>query len=1083
MVRKSSFLFLFFFFLTASVFSQSEGIVEVESAIAEKDYTTAIKVLKEKIGKYYRLGSPDSLLNYMKITGKVYYYAEGRETGDKETEALLKMIKALNPSAATISKTYVVLGDYYGFTGDNRKAYESNEKALEYIETVAPVSALAGRIENNLSTYAQRSGKIGVARQHGVRAIQILSSLPDPDYVLLYLVQNSMGSSMFYESKMDSAAFYFEHALTSLSKAPPTSENRYYRTSILYNNLAGVYSSQGKMQLAIDRQYASIENLEKFIGTDEGKKREMDSKVFMFQGIDNLGGLYKKLGNYQKAKELLEYSYREKSNNLPLGNREVFNSQILIGRLLRDMREEKKAQEYLLEGIGNLERMEDPDPFWLGDGYYSLAEIYDAENDIRTATKYYKKSDSLYKVALEGAFDDIYLEFLTRKSKFFATHGEKDLAVKDANRAYNYVLDVQGKRSLAAYEQLINLAYIEFTLKGYDKSYGYAASALKLVNDEMLKAESLLDAMEFEARKPLAILYKAKASYALQKNKDKVFLESKLKELQEALDIVDRKKNFLGDEENSRVLLAENESLFDFVKQLNLGLYRLTNEPGYINKIMGIQESVLYSRIRSRLNAEADITFSGVPDSVLQRERQLDSALDSIARTSGRSAADFTKYISATRNQNDYRAFIRTNYPDYYRARYQSVLAEPINITSAIPSGYTLVRYFFAGDDLYALVADKETKKIFQLDGQELTSLVNNASGSSAGLQEIAVALHQLYKKLWSPFASEIHNKKIVVIPDGILYNLNLEILTPEKINSFSELATKGLISKYIFSYQYSILLMNHQRRPQEYSDQFVGFAPVFSDKMKDSYKVTVTDPLRTDFSYLKLLPQPFSQTLLQKLRGIMGGKSFYGKNCTKEAFLESAGKNKIVHVGTHAVSDNLNPGFSKLIFAKDKSGSDGNVLYVNELYGYNLPAALTVLSACETGKPGYRDGEGMISLAHAFNYAGSESMLTGLWKIDEKASAEILEKFYDYLLDGMEKDEALQKAKLDYLSTAQGRMKDPQFWAGLVIIGDTSALDLERKDYTLNYILEALALMAAGATVYVLLKRRSRRKLTINKV
>jgi len=86
-----------------------------------------------------------------------------------------------------------------------------------------------------------------------------------------------------------------------------------------------------------------------------------------------------------------------------------------------------------------------------------------------------------------------------------------------------------------------------------------------------------------------------------------------------------------------------------------------------------------------------------------------------------------------------------------------------------------------------------------------------------------------------------------------------------------------------------------------------------------------------------------------------------------------------------------------------------------------------------------------MISLAHAFNYAGSESILTSLWQIDEQSSAQILNYFYEYLEDGLPKDQALRKAKLDYLSTAEGRTLHPQYWAGLVLMGDTSPIALNK--------------------------------------
>ena len=104
----------------------------------------------------------------------------------------------------------------------------------------------------------------------------------------------------------------------------------------------------------------------------------------------------------------------------------------------------------------------------------------------------------------------------------------------------------------------------------------------------------------------------------------------------------------------------------------------------------------------------------------------------------------------------------------------------------------------------------------------------------------------------------------------------------------------------------------------------------------------------------------------------------------------------------------------------------------MDDIYNCNLKSNLAVLTACESGKPGYQDGEGMISLAHAFNYAGSQSILMGLWKIDEQASVLLMDLFYKNLLKGLPKDEALRLAKLKYLEHADRRMLAPQYWAEL---------------------------------------------------
>ena len=174
--------------------------------------------------------------------------------------------------------------------------------------------------------------------------------------------------------------------------------------------------------------------------------------------------------------------------------------------------------------------------------------------------------------------------------------------------------------------------------------------------------------------------------------------------------------------------------------------------------------------------------------------------------------------------------------------------------------------------------------------------------------------------------------------------------------------------------------------------------------------------------------------------------------------FKNEANEHKIIHIGTHAQSNNVSPELSRLIFAKDVTNDD-NSLYTYEIYNQNLNSNLAILTACETGKPTYQSGEGMISLAHAFNYAGSESILTSLWKIDEQASTKIIGSFYKNIKKGWSQDKALQQAKLDYIASAEGRTIAPQYWAGLVLIGDTSPIDLNTSSHFIFWVLGVLVI------------------------
>ncbi len=70
------------------------------------------------------------------------------------------------------------------------------------------------------------------------------------------------------------------------------------------------------------------------------------------------------------------------------------------------------------------------------------------------------------------------------------------------------------------------------------------------------------------------------------------------------------------------------------------------------------------------------------------------------------------------------------------------------------------------------------------------------------------------------------------------------------------------------------------------------------------------------------------------------------------------------------------------------------------------------------------------------------------LWKIDEQSSSMITQKFFDHLAKGHNKAQALSLAKADYLENAKGRTLAPVYWAGIVITGDNSPVEIKRKKW-----------------------------------
>ncbi|RLD57973.1 MAG: hypothetical protein DRJ05_08830, partial [Bacteroidetes bacterium] len=343
---------------------------------------------------------------------------------------------------------------------------------------------------------------------------------------------------------------------------------------------------------------------------------------------------------------------------------------------------------------------------------------------------------------------------------------------------------------------------------------------------------------------------------------------------------------------------------------------------------------------------------------------------------------------------------------------------------------------------------------------------IAKSNSDSLSFDKTSDILFQLYNSLWKPFEELINTEHVIIIPDRELFNLSFDILTPIQIKSFSELANNGLLARHSISYNYSLLLINRKGKSVTFNENFIAFVPEFNDKMKEDYKFSISDSVSIDKTYLTLLPQPFSLNLAKSSTELFDGTSFLNENSTKQIFKDNAKEHKIIHIGTHAESNNLSPELSRMVFAKPARKTDtdeGNYLFVYEIYNYNLSSNLAILTACETGKPTYKPGEGMISLAHAFNYAGSESILTSLWKIDEKSSAKIVELFYHHLSDGLPKDNALQQAKLEYLISAEGRTLSPRYWAGLILIGDASPISISTSDASWFWWIGALGFIGLG--------------------
>lgn len=124
--------------------------------------------------------------------------------------------------------------------------------------------------------------------------------------------------------------------------------------------------------------------------------------------------------------------------------------------------------------------------------------------------------------------------------------------------------------------------------------------------------------------------------------------------------------------------------------------------------------------------------------------------------------------------------------------------------------------------------------------------------------------------------------------------------------------------------------------------------------------------------------------------------------------------------------------------------GMDNGILTAYEATGLDLEGTeLVVLSACDTGLGETRAGEGVFGLRRAFQVAGAESILMTMWEVDDAATQELMDLFYEKWLGGKEKHEALQGAQLELRQRVKARAKtngtqvnDLALWGAFVLYG-----------------------------------------------
>jgi CHAT domain-containing protein len=227
-------------------------------------------------------------------------------------------------------------------------------------------------------------------------------------------------------------------------------------------------------------------------------------------------------------------------------------------------------------------------------------------------------------------------------------------------------------------------------------------------------------------------------------------------------------------------------------------------------------------------------------------------------------------------------------------------------------------------------------------------------------------------------------------------FEIFLTVTPSQNLTDYKELPY--LIRDYTISYNYSATLWKENVNAKNKNNNGKLLACASDYTPVDSVQLFNLRDFNQANLRTHLKPLPAAKEEITALSDLFQGEFLSGNATTESYFKANANKYSILHLAMHGILNNSLPILSSLAFTENLDTVEDNYLQAYEISHLHLNADLVVLSACETGYGQFKQGEGVMSLARSFMYAGVPSLVVSLWQVNDHSTAIIMQYFYNYL-------------------------------------------------------------------------------------
>ena len=197
--------------------------------------------------------------------------------------------------------------------------------------------------------------------------------------------------------------------------------------------------------------------------------------------------------------------------------------------------------------------------------------------------------------------------------------------------------------------------------------------------------------------------------------------------------------------------------------------------------------------------------------------------------------------------------------------------------------------------------------------------------------------------------------------------------------------------------------------------------------------------------------PLPCPRKEAEMIGRLLGVQPLIGEQATKQAVLQRINSVSLIHFAAHGNAERGEIILVPLRTDRRVPLETDCLLTVGDISQVRLRAKLLVLRCCHSAR-GQIKVDGVVGMARAFLGSGARSVIVALWALEDEATEQFMNRFYEHLVRRESARESVHQTMKWMRGNGFAKISE---WATFMLIGDKVTFDFrngsECEQFTLD--------------------------------